>query len=197
MKINTKLSKIETLLKKPIFTSKEANELGVSSSLLCYYVQKDIIHRLNKGLYQGTSVKKEFDFKWEDLIFTVKSISQGVICLVSALAIYELTDEIPRKHWIVVPHNTTKPKRTNTIIKRMRDVSTGLAKWKVDGESIPIFDKERTIIDAFRFLSKEIALKALQIGLREKHIDSQKLQRYAKKLRVDLTPYLRTYGVRP
>ncbi|HFK5879048.1 TPA: hypothetical protein ACGYSL_002977 [Legionella pneumophila] len=190
MKTNTKLANIESLLEKPVFTSKEANELGVSPSLLCYYMQKDLIHRVNKGLYQAVSVKKEFDFKWEDLIFTVKSISHGVICLVSALAIYELTDEMPRKHWIAVPHSTTKPMRTNTIIKRMRDVSTGLTTWEIDGESVPIFDIERTIIDAFRFLSKEIALKALQSGLREKHIDSRKLQRYAKKLRVDITPYL-------
>ncbi|HHF7374212.1 type IV toxin-antitoxin system AbiEi family antitoxin domain-containing protein [Legionella bozemanae] len=72
----------------------------------------------------------------------------------------------------------------------MRDVNTGLTTWEIDGESVPIFDMERTIIDAFRFLSKEIALKALQSGLREKHIDSRKLQKYAKKLRVDITPYL-------
>ncbi|HAU0552858.1 TPA: type IV toxin-antitoxin system AbiEi family antitoxin domain-containing protein, partial [Legionella pneumophila] len=186
----TKLANIKSLLRKPVFTSKEANELGMSPSLLCYYVQKDIIHRVSKGLYQAVYVKKEFDFRWEDLIFTLRSISQGVICLVSALAIYELTDEMPRKHWIAVPHSTTKPMRPNTIVKRMRDVSTGLTTWNVDGESVPIFDMERTIIDAFRFLSKEIALKALQTGLREKHIDSRKLQRYAKKLRVDVTPYL-------
>ncbi|HAU0441292.1 TPA: hypothetical protein JBH37_15090, partial [Legionella pneumophila] len=189
-KTYTKLANIKSLLRKPVFTSKEANELGMSPSLLCYYVQKDIIHRVSKGLYQAVYVKKEFDFRWEDLIFTLRSISQGVICLVSALAIYELTDEMPRKHWIAVPHSTTKPMRPNTIVKRMRDVSTGLTTWNVDGESVPIFDMERTIIDAFRFLSKEIALKALQTGLREKHIDSRKLQRYAKKLRVDVTPYL-------
>lgn len=190
MKTYTKLANIKSLLRKPVFTSKEANELGMSPSLFCYYVQKDIIHRVSKGLYQAVYVKKEFDFRWEDLIFTLRSISQGVICLVSALAIYELTDEMPRKHWIAVPHSTTKPMRPNTIVKRMRDVSTGLTTWNVDGESVPIFDMERTIIDAFRFLSKEIALKALQTGLREKHIDSRKLQRYAKKLRVDVTPYL-------
>ncbi|AWN73457.1 hypothetical protein LEAN103870_19955 [Legionella anisa] len=190
MKTKTKLVNIQFLLEKPVFTSKEANELGMSPSLLCYYIQKDIIHRVDKGLYQAVSVKKKFDFKWEDLIFTVKSISQGVICLVSALAIYELTDEMPRKHWIAVPHSTTKPIRTKTIIKRMRDVSTGLTTWNIDGESVPIFNMERTIIDAFRFLSKEIALKALHIGLREKQIDPQKLQSYAKKLRIDITSYL-------
>ncbi|HHY0669720.1 TPA: type IV toxin-antitoxin system AbiEi family antitoxin domain-containing protein [Legionella pneumophila] len=190
MKTHNKLANIESLLEKPVFTSKEASELGMSPSLLCYYIKKDLIQRVNKGLYQAVSVKKEFDFKWEDLIFTVKSISQGVICLVSALAIYELTDEMPRKHWIAVPHGTTKPMRPNTIIKRMRDVSTGLTTWDIDGESVPIFDMERTIIDAFRFLSKEIALKALQNGLREKHVDSRKLQKYAKKLRVNIAPYL-------
>lgn len=190
MKTTSKLSNIESLLKKPFFTSKEADELGVSPSLLCYYVKQDIIHRVDKGLYQAVSGAKELDFKWEDLIFKVKTIPQGVICLVSALIIYELTDEMPRKHWIAVPHNTTKPVRPNAVIKRMRDMITGITVWNIDGEKIPIFDIERTIIDAFRFLSKEIALKALQTGLRDKSINSRKLQSYAKKLRVNITPYL-------
>ena len=54
----------------------------------------------------------------------------------------------------------------------------------IDGTIVPIFDRERTILDAFRFLSKETALKALKTGfeqLREKRIDINKLRLYAKK----------------
>lgn len=190
MKTISKLSNIESLLEKPFFTSKEAEKLGVSPSLLCYYAQQAIIHRVDKGLYQAVSGAKELDFKWEDLHFTIKTIPRGVICLLSALIIYDLTDEMPRKHWIAVPHNTTKPVRPNTVIKRMRNMTTGITVWNIDGELIPIFDIERTIIDTFRFLSREVALKALQTGLRDKNINFRKLQGYAKKLRVNITPYL-------
>ena len=54
--------------------------------------------------------------------------------------------------------------------------------------SVPIFDRERTIIDAFRLLSIETAVKALKKYLTgdAKNIDLLKLQKYAEKLRVDI-----------
>ncbi len=58
---------------------------------------------------------------------------------------------------------------------------------------IPIFDRERTIVDAFRLLSREIAIKALKIALTKggkNRIDLIKLQEYAKKLRCNIAPYL-------
>jgi hypothetical protein len=58
---------------------------------------------------------------------------------------------------------------------------------------LKIFDKERTVIDSFRYLSKEVALKALQAYLR--HTGSakpnlNKLTKYAKTLRVNIHPFI-------
>jgi len=61
-----------------------------------------------------------------------------------------------------------------------------------------IFDRERSIIDAFRYLDKEIALKALQAYLKttkENKPDFKKLRKYAKTLRVDLTPYIMAFTI--
>ena len=58
---------------------------------------------------------------------------------------------------------------------------------------LPIFDRERTIIDAFRLLDKEVAIKALRMGLRKKgeaRLDLEKLKVYAKILRVKIEPYI-------
>jgi hypothetical protein len=49
---------------------------------------------------------------------------------------------------------------------------------------VNIFDRERTIVDAFRYLSKEIAIKALKMAVKnlsDKKLDIKKLQRYAKQ----------------
>ena len=40
-----------------------------------------------------------------------ENIPNGVACLISALDIYDMTNEIPRAHWIAIPHATTAPKR--------------------------------------------------------------------------------------
>ncbi|MDN3508725.1 MAG: transposase, partial [Candidatus Neptunochlamydia sp.] len=63
---------------------------------------------VGRGIYQGIDYRSPPEnFRWDDLIDTVYSVPGGIICLVSALAIYEITDEIPRQHWIVVSYSTS------------------------------------------------------------------------------------------
>lgn len=195
MKKNTQNKIIQELIAKPLFSAAEARKAGIHPSRLSYYNKIHIIERVARGMYRGTNAHFDVDFQWEDLILTVKSIPQGVVSLISALALYELTDEIPSQFWIAIPHATTAPKRDNVRIIRMRDSNTGRTEFKIGNETITIFNIERTIIDAFRYLSKEIAIKALKQALkpnRKISIDIKKLQQYAKKFRVNLTPYLLT-----
>lgn len=193
MKPMTEFKKLEPLLKKSLFRASEANELGVSTSLLAYYIKQGLIERVARGVYRGPGVTPKVDFMWEDLVVTANSIPNGVVCLVSALSIYELTDEIPRKHWIAIPNSTTAPKRKNIKAIRMRDINTEVTTLAIGSEKIKIFTKERTLVDAFRFLSKEVAIKALRRAVKgDKKINLKKLQLLAKKLRVDIYPYLVT-----
>jgi len=76
----------------------------------------------------------------------------------------------------------------------MRDVTTGKTSMKLGGETITIFDRERTIIDAFRYLTLEIGIKALRSAITQKKqkLDIRKLQQYAKKFRVHIDPYIIT-----
>jgi predicted transcriptional regulator of viral defense system len=187
------LTKIKRLLRKVSFTAAEARELGVSASLLSFYVKKGDIERLSHGVYQGTQTdRKEVPFEWEDLVATIESIPNGKVCLISALAIYELTDEIPRRYWIAIPHRQFAPRRPKTKIVRMRDTKIGSTKLKLRGVVINIFDKERSIVDAFRFLAPETAIKALKIYLSGKHgkADLVKLRKYSLKLKMPIDKYV-------
>ncbi len=189
----TALSKIRKLLSQPSFTTAEARALGVSSSLLAFYLKKGEIEKLSRGVYCGNeSTRKEVPFEWEDLIATAQSIPNGIVCLVSALALYDLTDEIPRQFWIAIPNAQFAPKRPKTKIIRMRDVKTGRTKHKLGSVSVCVFDKERTIIDAFRFLAPETAIKSLKSYLSGKQgkPDLVKLRKYSLKLKVPIEKYV-------
>jgi hypothetical protein len=75
----------------------------------------------------------------------------------------------------------------------MRDIDLGRTTVKLGSVTVPIFDRERTIIDAFRYLGVETAIKALKAGLKKKgaqKLNLERLQLYAKELRVDIQPYL-------
>ena len=187
------LIKIKRLLRKASFTASEARELGVSASLLSYYVNKGEIERLSHGVYQGiVTERNEVPFEWEDLVATIESIPNGKVCLISALAIYELTDEIPRRHWIAIPHKQFAPRRPRVKIVRMRDTRIGSSRMRLGGAAINIFDKERTIIDSFRFLAPETAIKALKIYLSGKYgkADLVRLRKYSLKLKVPIEKYV-------
>lgn len=187
------LKRLRKLLQKPSFTTAGARSVGVSSSLLAYYVKTGAIEKLSRGVYRGNeSERSEIPFEWEDLISTAESIPNGKVCLVSALALYELTDETPRQFWIAIPHKQFAPKRPRTKIVRMRDVTMGSTRLKLGATLIRTFDKERTIIDAFRFLAPETAIKALKMYLSGKHgtPDLVKLRKYSLKLKAPIGKYV-------
>lgn len=192
----TALTKIQRLLRQPSFTAAEARALGVSPSLLAYYVQKGEIEKLSRGVYCGSeSIRKAVPFEWEDLIATARSIPNGRICLISALALYELTEEIPRQFWIAIPNEQFAPKRPKTKIIRMRDIKTGSTRLKLGTARVPIFDRERTIIDSFRFLATEAAIKALKEYLSGKHgkPDLVKLRKYSRRLKTPIDKYVEAF----
>jgi len=185
--------KLSELLEKPLFSSSDAKQKGVSSSLLSYYVNKGLIERVDRGIYRGINSYMNVDFQWEDLILSVKSIPDAVVCLTSALALYDLTDEIPRMHWIAIANSQRAPKRIGAKIVRMRNMSLGRSEINIGSETIQIFDRERTIIDAFRYLGKEVAIKALKRGLTiqgNKRINLKKLQEYARECHINIDQYI-------
>lgn len=181
------------LLSQPSFTAKEAKNLGIPSAVLSYYVESGQLQRIRHGVYQATNYQNPQAFRWADLIEAVLSINGGVICLTSALAVYDLTEEIPRQHWIGIRHGTSARSNRQIKIVRFRDLDLGKTEIELEGVSVPIFDRERTIIDAFRLLSRETAIKALRMAIKQggkNRIDLIKLEAYAKQLHVDINPYL-------
>lgn len=193
MKPSTSLTTLAPLLKKAYFTASEARSLGIQPSLLSYYVKTGYLKRISRGVYQNANYHNPSLFQWHDLIESLHTIKGGVICLISALSIYDLTEEIPRKHWIAIPHKTSIKADSMVKIVRYRNMHLGKTELKLEGVPIPIFDRERTIIDAFRLLSHEVAIKALKKALSKSgknKLDIRRLEEYARQLRFKITPYL-------
>ena len=193
MRPRSALKQLKALLRAPSFTNQEAHHLGVSSATLGHYVKIGELERISRGIYRAPNSPPVEDFRWEDLIFTIQRIKGGVICLVSALALYELTEEIPRQHWIAIRNETCHRAESATRVVRMRNISLGKSSIKIGTITVPIFDRERTIIDSFRYLSTETAIKALKVAIHSKgnnKIDLEKIRKYAKVLHVKIEPYI-------
>lgn len=184
---------IQVFVKTPVFTAAEARAAGIPSRMLSHFCKKGIIERVGRGIYRGPQAKLKIDFEWEDLALVAMTVPNGVICLISALCYYGLTDQIMREFWIAIPHASKSPQRAKTRIIRMRNIELGQTEIQMGTCRLKIFDKERTIVDAFRYLSREVAIKALQAYLRQVGSgkpDLKKLMSYAKVLHVNIHPFI-------
>ena len=180
------------LLSKPAFTTAEAQAAGVPRHALAYLTQLGLIERVAKGVYRDPHYESDLDFTQEDLALAAYTIPNAVVCLISALNCYGMTEQIPREHWLAIPHRQRAPVRHLVRAVRMRNISLGRTVIQLGEYQVAIFNRERCVIDAFRYLSPEIAIKALQayLGNREVKPDLKKLREYARKLRVNIQPYI-------
>lgn len=184
---------LQDLTKTPVFSAVEARAAGIPTRMLSHFCKHGVIERVSRGVYKASQTNIDIDFEWEDLFFMAMSISNGVVCLISALCYYRLTDQIMREFWIAVPHTSKSPKREKTRIVRMRNIELGQIKIQIGSAQLKIFDRERTVVDSFRYLSREIAIKALQSYIRQttpNNPNLNKLIKYAKSLRVDIYPFI-------
>lgn len=190
----SQLGLVRPLFNQPCFTVEEIKKLGVTPSNMAYFIKKRLVKRLARGIYQSVAYEGPVqNFPVEDLFDCVNSIRGGVICLISALYLYDITEEFTRAYWIAVPHSTSIKKRQGVKIMRLRKMELGKTTLNLHGVQVPIFDRERTIIDTFRLLSRETAIKALKMGLNcREGFDLIKLQLYARQLRFYISHYLMT-----
>ena len=184
--------KLGNLLSKPQFSIKDAKRQGVPKEALAYFCKIGVLERVFKGIYRVANYESNIDISLESLATVASSIPSGVICLISALSYYELTDEIPKEIWIAIPHKNRAPKKHGARIVRMRNIKLGQKNIKIKEYQVKIFDREKCIIDAFRYISPEIAIKALKMYLNDykNKASIKKLTEYAEKLRVNIKPYI-------
>lgn len=189
------IKRLEPLLCLPSFSTADAEKEGIPRHALLYLVELGKLERVYPGIYRSVTYEPQVDFQWENLAFMAASIPGSVICLISALCYYDLTDQIMRELWIAIPHKSHAPKRPNTRVIRMRNLDLGKTEVVMGEYKLRIFDRERTIVDAYRYLGKEIAIKAIRKYFQTTNPKPQpkKLNEYAKALRVDLTPYILAY----
>ncbi|MDB2614133.1 type IV toxin-antitoxin system AbiEi family antitoxin domain-containing protein, partial [Chlamydiales bacterium] len=189
------LQQLESFHHVPFFTTEEAVKRDIPRHALAYLVKRGDLERIYPGTYRFLEYEPEVEFQWENLALVASSIPNGVICLISALVYYDLTDQVMREIWIAIPHKSYPPKRPNTKIVRMRNMNLGRIDISLGEYHVQIFDRERCIVDAFRYLSKEIAIKSIQRYFKNKtyKADPKKIGAYAKTLRVNITPYILSY----
>ena len=146
------------------------------------------LERIRHGYYQLADWDTSSE---EQLIATL--IPKAIICVESALFHYGYSDFAPRKWSIAVPRSMSRTKldidalalQTYYVQSEIYELGKTIADF--NGVILPVYDRERTICDCFKYRSRldnEIFNKALNAYVNDSKKDLRNLSEYAKKLRV-------------
>ena len=102
----------------------------------------------------------------EDLIEVTLRIPYGIVCLVSALAFYELSTFIPKAVHLAVPQKRKPPKLNYPplIIHYFspNTYSYGIESHHVQGNTLRIYSVEKTLVDLLRLNEKALFAEGLK-----------------------------------
>jgi len=155
----------------PVFRWSDARDAGVSDPALYGLVQQGRLERLSHGLYRQVDV----DVVDIDLVVVAAAQRRATICLTSALARHDLTDQIPARIDVALPRGTRRPTLDSPVRWHHFAVDTfelGRTMVELDaGFEIGLYSPERSIVDAYRLRhleGDELGRDALKAWLRRR-----------------------------
>lgn len=171
------MSQIRT---KPI-TAKELEAKGLSRNELERLLVKGEIVRLGRGVYQLASADIGDENQFRAATKRIRGPSS--VCALSALAYYNLTDEIPKQVWLMVAAG----RKSN--LKDVRLFRTRNPHWSIGVEAADgykITNVERTIVDCLSYQHKfgNLGVDALKRALKDKKTNLSKIVEMADRLKV-------------
>jgi predicted transcriptional regulator of viral defense system len=174
----------------------EALRAGIHRNTLYAMLDEGIIERLSRGLYRLTDA---IPLGNPDLVTVAQKVPKSVICLISALAYYELTTQIPHEVYIAISRNSEPPRLDYPPVRVFRfsgkAFSEGIEHQRVDGVQVRIYSREKTLADCFKYRNKiglDTTLEALRLYRQRRRVNVESLMRFAEVCRVAsvMRPYL-------
>ena len=162
---------------------------GLYKSDIGKLVNIGILERIRHGFYQLAG-----NLDITEAEYLSRLIPEGIVCVESALFHYSYTDFTPREWSIAVPRAVSQQKLKTAVNVPFKAYyiqsdfyELGKTQANFDGTMLPIYDKERTICDCFKYRTKldnELFAKAVKAYANDKEKNLSNLSKYAKKLRV-------------
>lgn len=197
MKNNQKTDKILKYAQKHgVIRIRDARSQGIHPEYLRRLCQKGLIIKMSRGIYIPADREISPNI---GLAQIAKRIPHGVICLLSALQFHDLGTQSPFEIWVAIDGKAAKPHIDYPPVRIVRfsgkSLSEGIEEHIIEGVTVRVYNKAKTIADCFKYRNKigvDIALEALKDCRRRKLCTNDQLWEYAKICRVSniMKPYL-------
>lgn len=165
------------------FSRSDMTEAGLSANDIQALYKAGKIERVSRGVYQtpGSDITETEQFR----IATLRIKGRSAICLLSALAYYDLTDSIPRKTWLMVD---MEKRTTHKDIRLFRSRNP---RWNIgltQNSDFSITTIERTLVDSLihrKMIGATTAINALKEAVRSKKVTLSAVNELGTKLGVE------------
>jgi predicted transcriptional regulator of viral defense system len=173
-----------------------AMHLGIHPRTLYRMCQDGLVEQISRGVFRLASLP---GMAYPDLAVTALRVPRAVICLVSALAFHEATEEVPHEVQIALPRRTKSPTLDFPPLRVFwfsgPALTDGIETVTLDGVPVRVYDLPKTVVDCFRFRNKlglDVAVDALNEAVRQKGTQPSDLLRYARRCRIEkvMLPYI-------
>jgi predicted transcriptional regulator of viral defense system len=149
------------------FTTGRALELGVHPRQLYTWRDTGEINELTRGVFRRADAPAA---TYPDLLAVAYRAPAGVVCLLTAASLHDLTDDIPPAVQIAVPRPNTRPRISYPPVEVFRfDAETfelGVESIEAaPGEPVRVYTAGRTVVDLMR-LRRRIGEPTALIALR-------------------------------
>lgn len=193
-------ARIENILelagRQGLITPAEVRALGLVPENLNKLAKKRKLVRVGRGLY----CHPEFpNTERHSFVEVSKVVPEGVVCLLSALNLYDIGTQMPWEIWVAIPRGNRIPKTRRTrfrAVTMMNDnYRLGIVEFFFEGVSVRAYSLEKTIIDCFRLrrlVGHDVGVEALREAISKGKINPSELLALANKLRARrlIEPYL-------
>ena len=171
---------------------------GINKYEVAAFCKEGVIERIRRGFYQLPQSKSITE---EQLIREL--LPQGIICVESALFHHGYSDFSPREWSIAVPRTASRavknieefPMKAYYIQKEFLDIGKSISNF--NGVILPVYDRERTICDCFKYRTKldnEIFNKAVNayaaddaVRVAHENVEENHVEDAVKVMQGDLT----------
>jgi predicted transcriptional regulator of viral defense system len=179
-----------------ILRTGQAKKLGIDEPILIQMHEDGLLVHEARGLYRLAVLPPLSN---PDFVLVSIRAPESVICLISALNFHHLTTQIPFRVYIALPQNRKAPRieypPLDIVYLSEKPYSEGIETHTIDGVSVRIYSREKSVADCFKFRNKigsDVALEALKDYLRQPDRNIPELMSCARINRVEkiMRPYL-------
>lgn len=159
---------------------------GLTRDQLPALVRSGKVERVGRGLYRLAGAEPTEHYS---LAMACARVPNSIVCLLSALRVHGIGTQAPAEVWLAIPHKARVPRLRELRLRIVRFSGPawtfGVQETAFEGVRARITSPARTVADCFRFerlVGPEVAIEALQDGLRLRKFTIAELSRVAEVL---------------